>query len=91
MPDFLECFLHLISGLSPLESSLTSLDAFQSYLMVPLFKKMIYLFMTAGAFVAASRLSLVAESGAHSELQCMDFSLWWLLLLCLNLGPWLNP
>jgi len=29
--------------------------------------------MTAGVSAAASRLSLVAESGVHSELQRMDF------------------
>ena len=32
-------------------------------------------------FVAAHGLSLVAASGGHSSLQCVDFSLRWLLLL----------
>ena len=32
-------------------------------------------------FVAACRLSLVAESGGYSSLQCAGFSLQWLLLL----------
>ena len=32
-------------------------------------------------FVAARGLSLVAASGGYSSLQCVGFSLWWLLLL----------
>ena len=32
-------------------------------------------------FVAVRRLSLVAASGGYSSLQCVGFSLWWLLLL----------
>ena len=32
-------------------------------------------------FVPVCRLSLVAASGGYSSLQCVGFSLWWLLLL----------
>ena len=32
-------------------------------------------------FIAARRLSLVAASGGYSSLQCMGFSLWWLLIV----------
>ena len=32
-------------------------------------------------FVAVHGLSLVAVSGGYSSLRCVDFSLWWLLLL----------
>ena len=32
-------------------------------------------------FIAARGLSLVAASGGYSSLQCVGFSLWWLLLL----------
>ena len=46
--------------------------------------KFIYLFTyfwLRWVFVAAWGLSLVAESGGYSSLQCAGFSLWWLLLL----------
>ena len=40
-------------------------------------------------FVAACGLSLVAVSGGYSSLQCVGFSLWWLLLLgAWALGTW---
>ena len=45
---------------------------------------LIYLFINFWlhwVFVAPCRLSLVVASGGYSSLQCMDFSLWWLLLL----------
>ena len=48
------------------------------------FKKIIYfiyLFSAALVFVAARGLSLFAASGGYSSLQCMGFSLRWLLLL----------
>ena len=32
-------------------------------------------------FVAVGRLSLVVVSRGYSSLRCVDFSLWWLLLL----------
>ena len=38
------------------------------------------LFIYFWVFVAARRLSLVAVSGGYSSLQCVGFSLWWLLL-----------
>ena len=44
----------------------------------------IYLFIylwLCWVFVAACRLSLVGVSGGYSSLQCVGFSLWWLLLL----------
>ena len=42
----------------------------------------IYLFIwLCWVFVAACRLSLIAESGGYSVWWCADFSLWWLLLL----------
>ena len=47
-------------------------------------KLFIYLFIyfwLCWVFVAVCRLSLVAASGGYSLLQCMGFSLWWLLLL----------
>ena len=46
--------------------------------------KIIYLFFyfwLRWVFVAACRLSLVAESGGYSSLWCVGFSLRWLLLL----------
>ena len=50
------------------------------------FNKFIYLFIyfwLRWVFVAARGLSLVAASGGYSLLRCTDFSLRWLLLLCL--------
>ena len=47
------------------------------YLFIYLF---IY-FWLRWVFVAVCGLSLVAASGGYSSLQCMGFSLWWLLLL----------
>ena len=38
--------------------------------------------MARWVFVAARGLSLVVASGGYSSLQCMGFSLRWLLLLC---------
>ena len=44
------------------------------------FNKFIYLFLAAlGSSLRG--LSLVVASGGYSSLQCVDFSLWWLLLL----------
>ena len=45
------------------------------------FVYMSYLFLVAWVFVAASRLSLAAESGRCSLLWCAGFSRQWLLLL----------
>ena len=48
------------------------------------FNKFIYLFIyfwLCWVFVAVRGLSLVAVSGSYSSLQCMGFSLQWLLLL----------
>ena len=56
---------------------------FTCYLGI-LFFLNIYLFIYLWlhwVFVAAHGLSLVAASGGYSLLQCMGFSLWWLLLL----------
>ena len=47
-------------------------------------KRIIYLFIyfwLRWVFVAARRLSLAVASGGYSSLQCVGFSLWWLLLL----------
>ena len=44
------------------------------------FLKLIY-FWRRWVFVSAHGLSLVAESGGYSSLQCAGFSLQWLLLL----------
>ena len=41
----------------------------------------IYLFWLCWVFVAARGLSLVVASGGYSSLQCVGFSLLWLLLL----------
>ena len=38
-------------------------------------------FWLCWVFIAAHRLSLVATSGCYTSLQCVGFSLWWLLLL----------
>ena len=49
-----------------------------------LFLNFIYLFIyfwLRWVFIAAHGLSLVAASGGYSSLQCVSFSLWWLLLL----------
>ena len=43
--------------------------------------KFIYLFLAALSFVAARGFSLAAMSGSYSSLQCVGFSLQWLLLL----------
>ena len=40
-----------------------------------------FFFWLHWVFVAARRLSLVAESGGYFLLRCAGFSLWWLLLL----------
>ena len=47
------------------------------------FNKFIYLFIywLCWVFAAVHRLSLVAASGCYSSLQCVGFSLSWLLLL----------
>ena len=53
-------------------------------LLVLSFFKFIYLFIyfwLRWVFVAARGLSLVAASGGYSSLQCVGFSLLWLLLL----------
>ena len=39
------------------------------------------LFLAVFCLHAVYRLLLVVESGGYSSLQCMGFSLWWLLLL----------
>ena len=45
------------------------------------FKKLLIYFWLLWVFVAACRLSLAVSSRSYSSLQCMGFSLWWLLLL----------
>ena len=41
----------------------------------------VYLCRPQWVFEAVQGLSLVAANGDYSSLQCMGFSLWWLLLL----------
>ena len=41
----------------------------------------IFFFFEIYLFLAARKLSLVAESGGYSSLRCLGLSLWWLLLL----------
>ena len=45
------------------------------------FLKKITYFWLSSVFTAVCGLSLVAVSRGYSSLQCMGFSLWWLLLL----------
>ena len=47
---------------------------------VNLFILFIY-FCLCWVFIAVRQLSLVVVSGGYSSLQCVGFSLWWLLLL----------
>ena len=41
----------------------------------------LFYFWLCWVVVAAGRLSLAVASGGYSSLQCVGFSLWWLLLL----------
>ena len=53
-------------------------------LLLDFFKKInlfIYLFLAALGLGCYSRVFLAAASGDYSSLQCVGFSLWWLLLL----------
>ena len=46
-----------------------------------IFLKNVFIFWLHWVFVAVHRFSLVVASGDYYLLLCMDFSLWWLLLL----------
>ena len=60
-----------------------SILQFVNVLYIYIFKLFIYLFIfwLHWVFVAARGLSLAAASGGYSSLQCVGFSLRWLLLL----------
>ena len=51
------------------------------FLFIYFLKEHLFIFWLHWVFVAACGLSLVAASGGYSSLQCMGFSLWWLLWL----------
>ena len=49
---------------------------------IPFLKKYLFIyFLLCWVFVDVHRLSLLAASRGYSSLQCVGFSLWWLLLL----------
>ena len=64
------------------KSSVSQIKFIPKYFVLCVF----FFFWLLWVFVAACRLSLVAASGGYSSLQCVGFSMWWLLLLQ-TMGP----
>ena len=61
----------------------SSLNGLRQCMFLGFLNKFIYFiyFWLHWVFVAVRGLSLVAVSGGYSSLQCVGFSLWWLLFL----------
>ena len=54
---------------------------FEKQFLINLFYFICFIFGCVGSLLPRAGFSLVAASGGYSSLQCMGFSLWWLLLL----------